>query len=40
MTAVIVTLIIVEAALIGLWVYMKPRGGIRALFIRRKSEEG
>ena len=39
MTAAIVTFIIVEVVLIGLWVYMKPRGGLRALFIRRKREE-
>ena len=36
MTAAIVTFIIVEVVLIGLWVYMKPRGGIRALFVRGK----
>jgi hypothetical protein len=36
MTATIITFIVVEVALIGLWVYMKPRGGIRALFMRGK----
>ena len=36
MVTVIIVLAIVELGLWGLYVYMKPRGGIRSLFVREK----
>ncbi len=36
MITFIIILAVVELLLWGLYAYMKPRGGIRALFIREK----
>jgi len=36
MMTFIILFIVVELLLIGLYAYMKPRGGIKALFVRRK----
>ena len=38
MIGFIVALVIIELALLGLYAYMKPRGGIRSLFIWQNTD--